>query len=121
MELLPALEVTKLVIVDGAVVSGITFTVKVREFDSPPPGVGLKTVTGNVPALVRSLVGIVAVSWVESTNVVVRSEPLNLTTDDEIKFVPLTVIVKPGSPTSLEVGDMPVILGTGLLGVTVNI
>ena len=96
-------------------------TVNVCAFDVPPPGVGLKTVMLNVPGLVRSLVGIVTLSSVESTNVVVRSEPLNLATEDGIKFVPLTVMVKPESPTNLEVGEMLVVVGTGFKAVTVNV
>lgn len=37
-------------------------TVNVCEFDVPPPGAGLKTVTVTVPAVATSLAGIVAVS-----------------------------------------------------------
>jgi len=38
------------------------FTVKIWALDVPPPGVGLNTVMLNVPAVVRSLAGIVAVT-----------------------------------------------------------
>jgi len=38
------------------------FTLNVTEFDVPPPGVGLVTVTGGVPVLAMSLASIVAVN-----------------------------------------------------------
>ncbi|OGD43413.1 hypothetical protein A3J02_02305 [Candidatus Azambacteria bacterium RIFCSPLOWO2_02_FULL_46_11] len=49
----------------GAVGAGVT--VNVFEPDSPPPGDGVKTVIGKLPAVVRSEDGMVAVSWVELT------------------------------------------------------
>jgi hypothetical protein len=45
-------------------------TVNVTLFDGPPTGAGFLTATGTVPALARSLAGIVAVSWVAETNAV---------------------------------------------------
>ena len=51
----------------------------------------------------------------------VRSEPSNLTTDPEIKFVPFTVSVKPASPTILLVGKMLVVVGKGLDAVNVAV
>ena len=94
-------------------------TVKAWALDVPPPGVGLKTVILNVPAVVRSLAGMVAVSWVADTYVVVLEEPSNFTTEDETKLVPLTVIVNSASPTVLKVGDIDAVVGTGLF--TVNV
>jgi len=44
-----------------------------------------------------------------------RSEPAKRTTEEEIKLVPLRVIVKPEEPTVLEEGSMEVRVGTGLL------
>ena len=85
----------------------------------PPPGVGLKTAILNVPVTVKSEVKIVAVNCPEFTNVVTRSEPSNLTTEEDMKFVPLTVRVKPVSPTVLLVGEIFVVVGTGLF--TVNV
>jgi len=61
----------------------------------------------------------VAVIWPEFTNVVSLAEPLNLTTELEMKFVPLTVKVKPESPTVLDAGSIEVVVGAGLL--TVNV
>ena len=52
------------------------------------------------------------------TNVVVREEPAKLTTEVVTKFVPLTVKVNPVSPTVLDVGEILVVVGAGLL--TVN-
>jgi hypothetical protein len=98
------------------------FTVNVCAVEVPPPGVGLNTVILNVPAVVKSLSGIVAVSCVLLPTNVVRSEPLNLTFELEIKFVPVTVIVNSASPTILFAGEMLVKVGTGLsTGLTVNV
>jgi hypothetical protein len=41
--------------------------VKVNEFEVPPPGVGLKTVTLEVPEVAISVLGMAALSWVEET------------------------------------------------------
>ncbi len=79
-------------------------------FEVPPPEV--KTVMLLVPVEVRSEAGIEAVNLVEETNVVVRFEPLNLTTEFETKLVPLTVIVKPLELITAEKGDIPVTVGT---------
>src|SRR5437867_2157108 len=61
----------------------------------PPPAAGLKSVTALLDALPISLAGIEAVSWVELTNVVVRSAPFQRTTDPAMKMLPLTVRLKP--------------------------
>ncbi|HAM95774.1 TPA: hypothetical protein DCP81_02410, partial [Candidatus Azambacteria bacterium] len=92
---------------------------KVWEFDSPPPGVGLNTVIGKVPSEAMSEAGMAAVRVVEFTNVVVRSEPLNLTTEEDMNSVPETVMVNSESPTVFPVGSMLVVVGTGLF--TVNV
>lgn len=98
---------------------GLAFTVNVWEFDVPPPGVGLKTVIRCAPVDAKSLAGIAAVSSVELLKVVVRSEPSNRTTELETKFVPLTVRVNAPSPTNLLVGEMLVVVGTGLFTLSV--
>jgi hypothetical protein len=68
---------------------------------------------------VISEAGIAAVNWVEETNVVVRSEPFHLTTDPEMKLVPLTVNVKADPPAVAEEGLRFVVVGKGLLIVKV--
>src|SRR5882762_5707566 len=88
---------------------------KFTGFEVPPPGAGLFTVTAAVPAEAMAAAGIAAVSCVEPTNVVVRAVPAKLTTEAETKFVPLTVSVKPAAlPATVLVGEMVVIVGTGL-------
>lgn len=59
--------------------------------------------------------GIWAVNCVLLTKLVVRSRPLNLTTELPAKFVPFTVNVKVASPTNLVLGLMLLNVGTGLL------
>src|SRR5438067_984966 len=50
-------------------------TAKPTELDVPPPGGGLKTVTCAVPAVKRSVAGIVALNCVAETKVVARAAP----------------------------------------------
>ena len=45
----------------------------------------------------------------------VRSEPLKRTTEEAMKLAPLTVRVNWASPAVLEVGEIEVVVGTGLL------
>jgi hypothetical protein len=86
----------------------------------PPPGVGLKTVMVRVPVAATSVPGIVAVSWLELTNVVARSDPFTRTTEFPTKFVPSTVSVNPPFPTVTVAGAMAVVVGTGF-ALTVNV
>ena len=51
------------------------------------------------------------------TKVVVRASPAKLTTEVGMKFVPFTVSVKVASPALLEVGEIEVVVGTGLFTV----
>jgi hypothetical protein len=91
------------------------FTVSVWAFDVPPPGVGLNTVMLLVPAVVRSLAGIVAVSCVELTKVVVLAVPPRRTIDAPFtKPLPLTISVKAVSPTVLLTGEILEVTGDGL-------
>ena len=55
------------------------FTAKARAVEMPPPGVGVKTVTGTLPAVAMSAAVIAAVSYVALTNVVVRALPFQRT------------------------------------------
>ena len=86
--------------------------------DVPPPGAGFVTVTFNDPAVAICAAVIAAVTCVALTTVVVAAVPLKLTTEDELKFVPLTVNVKAAPPASALDGESDVIVGTGLF--TVN-
>jgi hypothetical protein len=87
--------------------------------DTPPPGVGVKTVTDAVPALAMSLAEIVAASCVLLTQVVVRSAPFHRTTDPLMKFVPVAVSVNPAPPATALLGDSALSVGARLLIVNV--
>src|SRR5712691_7526727 len=89
--------------------------VKVKAFDVPPPGEGLKTATWKVPLTAMSLAEIVAVSWLLLTNVVVRSALFQRTTEPEMKPVPVTISVKAASPAAVLFGESEAICGTGLV------
>ena len=95
--------------------SAVVVTVKVSAVEVPPPGVGVKTVTDNVPAEAMSDAGIVAVSCVLLTKVVVRLAPLTRTTEAETKLLPVTVNVNPGLPAVALVGELLANDGGGLL------
>src|SRR5436190_2084849 len=94
--------------------------VNVCALEAPPPGVGLKTVTGAVPGVAMSLARICTWSWVPLTNVVDRSLPFQRTTDEVMKFVPVAVSVNPALPAAALGGEIEVSVGTGLMIVNVE-
>ena len=85
----------------------------------PPPGAGLNTVTWAVPATAMSEAGIDTVNRVEETNVVVRFDPFQRTTELATKRLPLTVSVNAALPARRDDGLRLEIVGTGLLIVKV--
>jgi hypothetical protein len=85
----------------------------------PPPGLGVTTVIDALPAVVRSLAGMVAVSWVALTKVVVSAVPLKLIVEPLTKSEPVAVIVVSGSPAVAVVGLMLSSVGARLLTVRV--
>jgi len=93
--------------------------VRVCALDVPPPGAGFTTVIDAVPAVAISPAVIAAVTVVLEINVVARADPLKLTVDDALKFVPVTVSVKLFPPAIVEVGEIDVVVGTGFLTVSV--
>jgi len=95
--------------------------VKVWVPDVPPPGVGVKTVTGTVPAAAMSLAEIVVVSCVLLTNEVIRGLPFQRMTDVIAKFVPVAVNVNAPPPAVTLVGEIELRVGTGFVAVIVNV
>jgi hypothetical protein len=95
------------------------FAVNVEIPDVPPPGTGLVTVTLKDPAAAMSAAVMAAVICVAFTKVVVFAAPLKFTTEEELKFVPLTVSEKLAPPASVLVGESDAIVGGGLF--TVNV
>src|SRR5436309_15107698 len=93
--------------------------VKVRAPDVPPPGNGVNTVIWVVPAVVMSLEEMAARNSVLLTNVVVRSEPFQRTTDGAAKLAPLTVSVNPAPPAVALLGESEPAVGAG--GLIVNV
>jgi hypothetical protein len=85
----------------------------------PPPGGAFTTVTEAVPAVWMSAAEMEAISLVLLTNVVVRADPFQFTTEPETKFEPFTVRVKAGPPAVALLGEIELIAGTGLLMVNV--
>jgi hypothetical protein len=89
--------------------------VKVCAPEVPPPGAGLVTVTFTGPAVAMSAAVIEAVTCVALTNVVVLAAPLKFTAEEALKFVPFTVSVNAAPPAIALVGEIEVVVGTGLL------
>jgi hypothetical protein len=89
--------------------------VKVPAFDVPPPGVGETTVTDTAWAASRLVAGMVTVSVVLLTKVVVRAVPPNCATEELTNPVPEMVSGTEPPPTVVPVGLIPVIAGVGLV------
>lgn len=87
--------------------------VKFSAVVTPPPGVGVKTVTCAVPALAIRLAVTCAVNCVAPTNVVDRSCPFHRTFELATKLVPVAVNTKAAAPAVAEFGLMPVSVGAG--------
>jgi hypothetical protein len=94
-------------------------TAKLSAAEVPPPGVGVNTVIGTLPAVAMSAAVIAAVSCVALTNVVARALPFQRTLAPLTKLVPFTVSVNAGPPALALAGDRLEIAGAGLLVVNV--
>jgi hypothetical protein len=81
--------------------------------DVPPPGAGVLTATGKVPPLASRLAGMVAVSWVELTNVVAKAVPLKTSVVCWAKPEPLAVSAVLPLPTMPELGLRDASTGEG--------
>src|SRR2546427_109468 len=95
--------------------------VNAPEFDVPPPGAGVNTVTDAVPCVAMSEAEIGAGSWVPLPNVVVRWAPFQCTMDESMKFVPVRASVKAAPPAIAVLGDREVSVGLGFGAVIVNV
>jgi hypothetical protein len=87
-----------------------------RADEVPPPGAGLVTVTLTAPAVAVSVAAIDAFTCVALTNVVVFAAPLKFNTEEELKFVPVTVRVK-AAPFVALAGESEAAVGNGLFTV----
>src|SRR5437667_9740551 len=95
--------------------------VNAPEFDVPPPGAGVNTVTEAVPCVAMSEAEIAAWSCVALPNVVVRSAPFQRTTDGPMKLLPVAVSVNGAPPATAVPGDRDVSVGLGFGAVIVNV
>ena len=94
--------------------------VNVCAFDVPPPGAGVKTVTVALPCAAISAAVMFARNSVADMSEVVRFAPFQRTVEPLTKFVPFTVNVNAALPAAVEVGESPVVTGTGA-GVVVGL
>jgi hypothetical protein len=95
--------------------------VNVKAAEVPPPGAALDAVTVAVPVELMSAAVIAACNCVLDTKVVGRAVPFHCTVEDDTKFVPATVTVKPGSPANAEFGFSDATVGVGLFTVKVKV
>src|SRR5438445_8097207 len=95
--------------------------VNAPEFDVPPPGAGVNTVTEAVLCVAMSEAEIAAWSWVALPNVVVRSAPFQRTTDEPTKLLPVTVSVNAAPTATAVLGDRELSVGLGFGAVIVNV
>jgi len=93
------------------------YVVNASEFDVPPPGAGLLTVTTSFPSdwMSAALTAVVSVKLL--TYVVARFTPFHCTTDVGTKLEPEIVSVNAALPAAAELGCRYDNVGTGL-GVT---
>ena len=84
-----------------------------RAVEVPPPGAAVNTVTWAVDDVTRSLAGMVAVSRVPLTKVVVRSAPFHRTTDEPDRLLPLTVSMNAAPPAAPLLGERAPSVGAG--------
>jgi hypothetical protein len=93
---------------------------KVNALEDPPPGAGVTTVTGEVPAEAICEAVTAAVSLLVLTNVVVSAVVPQLTVELAVKPVPLTVSVKAAPPALVKAGERLLMAGAGLGTATVT-
>lgn len=102
------------VVIDGCGL-GAAVTMKLKALELPPPGEGLMTTRGKLPAVARSDALSEMLSWPLFTNVTAWITPLNVTDEDEMNPVPFIVSVSRTDPAWTDVGERLVIDGFGLL------
>ena len=92
---------------------------RLNEFEVPPPGAGLATAIVIVPVLAISAAVTASESCVAEMNVVVRSAPLNFTTEPAMKPIPAMFSVNAASPAKTVAGFRFVNAGAGLFIVNI--
>src|SRR5260370_39694772 len=88
---------------------------KMVEFEVPPPGGGLNTVTVAPPGTARSLAGIEAIKTLLARNVVGRGLPFHCTTEPLTNCEPLTTRFKAGEPAKVSEGVSSDRTGSGVV------
>jgi hypothetical protein len=102
----------RLVIAGGGLGTGAT-TENVIGWEFPPPGAGLVTITGKLPAVARSVALREIVICAPLTNETACEIPLYVADEDETKPVPLMVRVSGADPAGAEEGASEVSVGWG--------
>jgi hypothetical protein len=95
------------------VVTEAGVTVKLNGCELPPPGDGLVTTTGNVPAVAKSELLSVMDSWLALLNVAACNNPLNVTDEEAMNPLPAMVTARACAPAFVELGDREEMVGVG--------
>lgn len=88
-----------------------------NELEVPPPGAGVITVTGAVPAVATRVLLTEAVNCNELMKTVVSGVPFQLIVELPIKFVPFTVNINEAAPAVTLAGESELTAGTGLVAI----
>jgi len=113
---LPAATLLGVKVVTAGTGGGAGAIVSDRAADSPPPGLGVNTVTEAVPAAATSPAPMAARSSEPPTYVVVRLLPFHLTTELGTKPLPFSVRVNAEPPATTTAGDRELSEGAGFRG-----
>jgi hypothetical protein len=104
---------------ESAVSAGVGFcgvvTVNVCGEDVPPPGAGVTTVTGTIPAVAISVAGTTAVISPAETKVVTSGTPFQSTTEEAEKSEPAAVNVNCELPAVDDAGLIEVRTGAAFV------
>jgi hypothetical protein len=95
----------------GGVIAGCTM--KLADWELPPPGGGFVTTTESVPALASWETLRVTVNWLAVTNVAACDTPFTITVEEATNPLPLMVTVRAGEPAFAELGDREEMVGVG--------
>jgi hypothetical protein len=88
--------------------------VKLTALDAPPPGAGLLTTTGKLPAVARPVAFSARTNCVLPRNTTLRGDPLMLEVEFCTEFVPMMMTYCEAPPACADSGLSVVIVGTGL-------
>src|ERR1043166_3644800 len=95
-------------------VGGARWSASLIVFETPPPGLGVRTVIDGALRAAMSAAVTRVLSWLPLRNVVVRLTPFHCTTEPCAKLLPPTTSVNPAPPAAALWGERLDTAGAGL-------